>query len=263
MKSLPLLASLTLSALMAPALAETGVESLERRCAEQERQIRQLEAENSRLRSLLTTAESVPAVAEPAAAERPASDEASYYTVREGDTLSKIARRHQTRTAELVRLNQLKDAGLIRPGQKLRLPVAERDATPAAEESPVPAPAAPSSPTHTVQAGETFFSIARQHGLSPDRLAAANPDADPRGLRIGQVLQLGAEAREPEAEPTTSPVVNKPVVRSVTIDEEITFAAFADSHGTDPAKLNALNGLNLDPQTVLAKGSELYVSAQP
>jgi ribosomal protein L7/L12 len=37
----------------------------------------------------------------------------------------------------------------------------------------------------------------------------------------------------------------------------------AAAHGTSTAKLNALNGLNLNSSTVLAKGSELYVPAQP
>jgi len=261
MKSLPLLVSLTLAAVAAPALAETGIESLERRCAEQERQIRQLEAENSRLRSLLTTAEEVPApvdATEKAAPER-------HYTVQEGDTLSKIARRHQTTTAELVRLNELKNASLIRPGQKLRLPeLADTAKEPAPRTAPEPVrESSTSGPTHTVRAGETFFSIARRHRLSPDRLASANPGVDPRLLRIGQVLQLGDSAPEPEPEAATAPVVNKPIVQSVTIEEEITFADFAVKYRTDPAKLNALNGLNLAPKTVLAKGSELYVSAQP
>jgi hypothetical protein len=58
-------------------------------------------------------------------------------------------------------------------------------------------------------------------------------------------------------------VSNKPKIRSVRIDKEITFGDFAAVHGMEPAKLNALNGLHLESNTVLAKGSELYVSAQP
>ena len=51
--------------------------------------------------------------------------------------------------------------------------------------------------------------------------------------------------------------------RSVTIEGEMTYGDFAAKHGTDAERLNALNGLDLTTATVLAKGSELYVPAQP
>ena len=43
----------------------------------------------------------------------------------------------------------------------------------------------------------------------------------------------------------------------------MTYGEFAAKHGTDAERLNALNGLDLTTATVLAKGSELYVPAQP
>jgi len=44
--------------------------------------------------------------------------------------------------------------------------------------------------THTVRAGETMTTIARQHGLRVDSLTTANPGVDPRRLRVGQVLNV-------------------------------------------------------------------------
>jgi LysM repeat protein len=44
------------------------------------------------------------------------------HTVRNGETLSGIARQHRTTVAELQRLNNLTNANLIRVGQALRLP---------------------------------------------------------------------------------------------------------------------------------------------
>jgi hypothetical protein len=52
-------------------------------------------------------------------------------------------------------------------------------------------------------------------------------------------------------------------IRSVKIDEPMTYGQFATQHGTDAERLNDLNGLDLTQATVLAKGSELYVPAQP
>jgi hypothetical protein len=47
------------------------------------------------------------------------------------------------------------------------------------------------------------------------------------------------------------------------VEAEMTYAEFAAKHGTDIARLNELNGLDLVSSTVLAKGSELYVPGQP
>jgi hypothetical protein len=43
----------------------------------------------------------------------------------------------------------------------------------------------------------------------------------------------------------------------------MTYGEFAAKHGTSIGRLNDLNGLDLANATVLAKGSELYVPAQP
>lgn len=44
--------------------------------------------------------------------------------------------------------------------------------------------------THTVQTGETPYSIARRYGVSADKLLTANPGVDPRRLRVGQKLNI-------------------------------------------------------------------------
>lgn len=297
MKALPFLASLLVATAATEATPELDL--LQSRCAEQERQIQQLEQENERLRSLLASTASRSVVAEvtkSATAPAPAanasspvsttkkiqSNEAAQVTVRAGDTLGKIARRHGTTPETLAKLNGLKNPSLIRPGQKLRLPVAA-SATPSSEK-----PDAVVRGTHVVKEGDTFYSIAKRYGLSTDALQAANPQAKPTALRPGQTLNL--EARKPASpaaaptsepaqessaaiaktpEPSTpsssssEPVANKPRIRSIQLTEETTFGAFAAAHGTSTGKLNALNGLSLNPSTVLAKGSELYVPAQP
>lgn len=61
----------------------------------------------------------------------------------------------------------------------------------------------------------------------------------------------------------SSPSNPEKKIRSVTIEGEMTYGEFAAKHGTDTSRLNDLNGLDLTNATVLAKGSELYVPAQP
>jgi LysM repeat protein len=283
MRALPFLAALLCTAPLAHANPELDL--LQNRCAEMERQIRALETENSQLKSQLATStktavetakqpEAAPAQPEPTPAIKagePAVKPAgpTFATVRAGDTLAKVAKRNGTTPATLIKLNKLKNPSLIRPGQKLRLP----DKAPATLATSTPA-SAPASGTHIVKSGETFYSIARHYGLSAEALQAANPQIKPGALRAGQTLHLGSKPApvatrstsdtEPAAaEIASQPVSNLPKLRLVVINDPIDFGAFAAAHGTSTAKLNALNGHNLNPSTVLAKGSEFYVPAQP
>jgi len=53
-------------------------------------------------------------------------------------------------------------------------------------------PVKPHTTTHTVAAGETLAGIARKQSISLAALQAANPDINPKKLRVGQVLNLPA-----------------------------------------------------------------------
>jgi hypothetical protein len=70
-----------------------------------------------------------------------------------------------------------------------------------------------------------------------------------------------AEQAPVEKAPPAAPLDKK--LHPVAVDAEMTYGAFATKHGTNTERLNALNGLDLTDATVLAKGSELYVPAQP
>jgi hypothetical protein len=102
--------------------------------------------------------------------------------------------------------------------------------------------------------------LARQESPAPKPAAAAAPKAP----TPSPAPQVAAKPAAPApVESATQTVASTPRINSVFITEETDFSAFAAAHGTSTAKLNALNGLNLNPSTVLAKGSELYVPAQP
>lgn len=274
------LAATLLLSLATSALAETTLESLQRRCAEQERQIARLETENRQLREQVEQAAPAARTAEP---EAPAASSAGY-TVKSGDSLARIASQHGTTAEVLAKLNDIRNPALIRPGQKLRLPAA-----PSAPSAEAAAPT-PTAASHVVRAGDTFYSISRQYGIGIADLERANPKVDPTALRVGQRISL--ESVRPAPRPSTAPaeplreeapeerqamarqddagsssqtVAHRPAprTRTVRIEEEISFGDFARRHGMTPAKLNALNGLDLDSPIILAEGSELYVSAQP
>lgn len=212
----PTLLFLTLSmALATPsAFAKSELETLRSRCAEQERQIRLLEEENSRLRidgtekhaPVAPAAKTETVAAAPAKTEAPkteapaikpetpaASAKPATYTVKAGDNLEKIARNIGVGPKKLAKANGLTTSSIIRPGQKLKVPGATAPAKP--EKPAVAAAPSPKSEAHQheIKEGETFASIAKKHGLSTDALIAANPNVKPSALRPGQIVNLRSD----------------------------------------------------------------------
>jgi LysM repeat protein len=223
-----------------PALAKSELELLRERCAEQERRIHQLEEENGRLQGKPVAAPKAP---EPAAAKpeaAPAKASAPTYTVVKGDTLERISRKTRVSVSTLSKLNGLKPSTIIHIGQTLKLPEtpkaeakAESTAKPVAQETI-------SKPQETASSSKTIANPAP---------ASATAKNEPKSE---------AKAEVKPASPGT-----RPIIRSIIIQDQITYGNFASKHGTTPDRLNELNGLSLTQNTLLAKGSELYVPAQP
>ncbi len=120
-----------------------------------------------------------------------------YYTVRPGDTLSGIARRHGLALDDLVRLNGLTDPDRIAVGQRLRV---------SARVAPVAIERSPERPTmartiHRVRAGESLDQIAAEYGVTVYQLLAANGLPHPDLLWPGQRLRIPRSSPRPLADP--------------------------------------------------------------
>ena len=255
-----------------PLLSATEVERLRSLCAEQEMQIKQLELKIARLTDTPPPSHSSEPASSVAPKSEPVSGQGLSYTVKAGDSVERIARRQGTSVSALNELNGLNNDSIIHPGQKLKVP----------GNSPTLEPAAAIANTHTVRSGDTFYGIAKKYGVSINTLTAANPGVDPRSLRVGQTINVSPPRQEvtkktdtkpsPSLAPTPSlPITNNPApiierrasFKPIKITKEITYGQFAKDHQTTPKRLDELNGLELDPTTVLAQGSELYIPAQP
>lgn len=124
------------------------------------------------------------------------------YTVRPGDTLSVIARRHGVSLAALAQANNLTNPNALRIGQVLTIPTAAGSSAaeaPAVSPSatavppaPTAAPAAPLTATgyYTVRKGDTLSGIARRHGTTIAKIMQANhmTAAQAHKLSIGQKI---------------------------------------------------------------------------
>lgn len=79
--------------------------------------------------------------------------------------------------------SQPRTATAVNRSELVVVPQAEKP-SPGNGSSPLPAAA----PTHTIQAGDTPSSIARQHGIKLQALMEANPTVNARRLKVGQPL---------------------------------------------------------------------------
>jgi LysM repeat protein len=93
------------------------------------------------------------------------------YTVVPGDTLSSIARAHNTTIENIQKFNRIRNLNLIYIGQKLEIPL-----------SP------PGSIIYTVRSGDTLNRIARNYATSAENLVEFNYLSEPYTIYPGQQL---------------------------------------------------------------------------
>ena len=220
---------------------------------------------------------------------------AAFHTVRAGDCFDKIARAQGCSIAELATANGLPTDAILQLGQQLKLPTppsaAHAESVAAANlETATPTLAAEHS--HTIQPGDTFTKIAKQYEVSVNSLISANPTIKPTALRPGQKILLPlsdksstqetpkespdtsikaeAEKGDPQSSPIiddksfgdgidTNPVLFQATARTIATDREMTYGELAALYGTETDRLNSLNGLDLQPGTLVVKGADLLV----
>ncbi len=119
-------------------------------------------------------------------------------TVRDGDSLYRIARRNSVGLRALIDANRLEPPYTIFPGQTLRLPGGPAGG-------------------YVVRSGDTVYSVAERHRVEPGALVRANGLEPPYRLRPGQTLTIpSTSARTPpptQTETQTASSVPRPATR--------------------------------------------------
>ena len=123
------------------------------------------------------------------------------YTVKRGDSLSRIANQFDTSIRAIKAANSL-SSDLIRVGDKLVVPVSGSTDAPSgmsaapsdsiSSSSTAPSFSTSGARTHTVKSGEYPGKIASQYGMTTDELLALNGITDPRKLQVGKVLKVSS-----------------------------------------------------------------------
>ena len=101
------------------------------------------------------------------------------YVVRDGDTLTSIARRFNTTVNEIAKLNNISDKNLIYIGQVLKI---ETSASSSSEESFLG--------SYIVKSGDTLSSIASRFNTTVNELVRLNNIPNPNLIYVGEVLRI-------------------------------------------------------------------------
>lgn len=117
------------------------------------------------------------------------------YTVRRGESLGTIARKHHVTVSNLRAWNRLK-SDRVRVGQKL---VVRKGSTSKAKDQATTAPVQESSGSmeiifHVVQPGDTLWGIAQRYpGASIEEIKRINSESDLRHLTVGKKIKVAVQ----------------------------------------------------------------------
>jgi LysM repeat protein len=136
----------------------------------------------------------------------------STYTVRGGDSLSRIAKNNSVSLNDLMNANGMNKNSIIRPGQVLVLPGGSVISQSPAIVAPSIVP--PGSSIHKVQKGENLTRIASIYGTTVKQIMEWNNLIDAGKIKVGQALVVSGtgvsdRALSPQADALVIPAVDE------------------------------------------------------
>ena len=172
------------------------------------------------------------------------------YTVKRGDSLSKIANQFDTSVRAIKAANGL-PSDLIRVGDKLVVPVSSSSAGTSSVMSAAPSDSISSSSTapsfsasgartHTVKSGEYPGKIASQYNMTTDELLALNGITDPRKLQVGKVLKVSGSSSTANVDPPAQVVTTTTEASSTLMTEPAPEASPSPTTSTGPIEIKVI-----------------------
>lgn len=163
------------------------------------------------------------------------------HKVKNGETLSTIAKKHKTSMDAIMAINNLKSKNILRVGAKLKIPVGKY--------TYVATYSAPSgTPTkYTVRKGDSLWKIADRFGTTVKSIKALNGLESP-SLRVGQVLMITGE------EATDTKQADR---GNYTVKQGDSPYLIAKRHSMNLSEFLTIN--NLEPESTIFPGQEVKI----
>ncbi|MDI6554046.1 LysM peptidoglycan-binding domain-containing protein [Leuconostoc falkenbergense] len=173
------------------------------------------------------------------------------YTVKSGDTLSKIAANHHMSLSQIVTLNQISNANLLRIGQVLKIAGAnattDQNNTKASNAKITTSKVSTSTVTYTVKSGDTLSKIASSNKMTIAQLASLNKITNVNMIHVGQVLKVTKTTSSTQSTAsnttTTSKTNTNTNTSSYTVKSGDTLSKIAANHNMSLAQIAALNAI--------------------
>ncbi|WP_105567418.1 LysM peptidoglycan-binding domain-containing protein [Microbacterium halophytorum] len=184
-----------------------------------------------------------------------AASAAETHEVRPGETVTGIAINHGLQTRDVLRWNDISPAAArsLAPGTVLKLsggngaPVTTASATTRS-----------SSKTHTVEPGDTLWSIAQQHRTSLSALVEANGFKASTMIFPGQKVKLTGTAPAERAASTPTRTTSLATAMTYTVSSGDTLWSIANAHGLSLGQLFEANGF--DRSTIVYPGQVIRLT---
>ncbi len=167
------------------------------------------------------------------------------HTIKSGETLFTIARKHKTSVDKVRESNGLKLDDTLKVGKVLTIAENTYFPTEGKKQAPKPSKIA----KHTIKSGETLFTIARKYGSSVKDVREKN------GLKLNDTLALGKVLLVPKNSYTADKKRSK--IAKHTIKRGETLFTIARKYGSSVKDVREKNGLKLNDTLVLGRVLEV------
>ncbi|PZR05019.1 MAG: hypothetical protein DI536_33215 [Archangium gephyra] len=157
------------------------------------------------------------------------------YTVKSGDTLSKIASQYRTTVDKLASTNGISNPNRINVGQKITVP--DSYSAGSAKSSGGSAPK-----TYTVKSGDTLSKIAAKYGTTVNAIASKNGISNPNRISVGQKLTISGSGGTSGSSGASGTKPSSGGTYRVRAGD--TLSSIASRHGTTVSKLASINGIS-------------------
>jgi len=162
------------------------------------------------------------------------------YTVKSGDTLSKIASNHNMSLSQIATLNQISNVNVLRVGQVLK--IAGTNITTNQSNAKTSSPEiTTSTATYTVKSGDTLSKIASSNKMTLAQLATLNKITNVNMLRVGQVLKVTRTSSAVQPVKSTTTTTAKANTASYTVKSGDTLSTIAANHNMSLVQIAVLN----------------------
>lgn len=118
------------------------------------------------------------------------------YTVQQGDNLSKIANKYNIDWKEIQKANKIKDPSIIKPGDKLIIPIEK-------------------TKNYKIQHSDNLSKIAKKYGIELSSLIKLNKISDPNKIKVGDIIKIPITANATDIKTTEAPGINVTNLRGI------------------------------------------------